>query len=164
MQVGQIEWIELLDQVAVSRHDVTVGRRITGIRRHWRKTNADTLAAPDRNHGLGDFQGQSSAVFDGAAVSVRALVGGVAQELVEQIAVGGVHFHAIETGALGIFGGQFVLLDDPWNFRGLQCARHRHLDKTFFGVRAAFSFDGRGRHWRSAVELQLNTGKTPHVP
>ncbi|MNN34333.1 hypothetical protein D3C81_1481360 [compost metagenome] len=74
------------------------------------------------------------------------------------------HFDAIEPGLPGILGGEFVLLDDSGNFRGLKRARHRYLDKTFLGIRAALSLDGRGCDRRFAIGLQLDTGKTPDVP
>ncbi|MNP23469.1 hypothetical protein D3C76_1161800 [compost metagenome] len=83
MQIGQIEPVKLLNQVTVSRHDIAVGRRITCIRRHWRKTDADPVTAPDRNHDFGDFKRQPRPVLDGATVLVSALIGGVTQELVE---------------------------------------------------------------------------------
>ena len=74
------------------------------------------------------------------------------------------HFYAIKTGSLGVLGGPLVLLDDPWDLRGLQRTRRRHLDKAIFGVGATFSLDRRRRYRRFAVGLQLDTGKTSHVP
>ena len=45
---------------------------------------------------------QPRAVGDAAAVGVGSLVGAVAQELVEQIAVRAVHLDAVEARALGV--------------------------------------------------------------
>ncbi|MNN54553.1 hypothetical protein D3C81_1693760 [compost metagenome] len=113
MQIGQVEPVELLNQVTVGRHDVAVGRRVTRIGCHWRKADANPVTAPDRNYGFGDFKRQSSPVLDRTAIAVSALIGGIAQKLVEQIAVGRMDFHTIKTGSLCIFCRMPVLLDDP---------------------------------------------------
>ena len=42
-----------------------------------------------------------------------AMVGGIAQELVDQIAVGAVHLDAVEAGGDRIAGGVGIIADDP---------------------------------------------------
>ena len=62
-----------------------------------------TRSAPQTSiDGFQDFEHQTRAVLDRAAIGTGALVGAVAQEFVEQIAVGAVDFHAVEAGGLGI--------------------------------------------------------------
>jgi hypothetical protein len=43
------------------------------------------------------FEKETCALLDRAAVAVGALVGTIAQKLVDQIAIGTVHFHAVKT-------------------------------------------------------------------
>jgi hypothetical protein len=87
--------------------------------------HADAAGAPDFDRGVGHFQQQARTVFQGAAVVVGALVGAALQELVEQVAVGAVDFHAVETGGLGVLGTGAVGVDDVGDFSGFQGARGR---------------------------------------
>ena len=76
---------------------------------------------------LGDLERQPRAVRDAAAVGVGALVRAVAQELVQQVAVGAVQLDAVETGGLRILGALAELLDDAADLAGLERARGRDL-------------------------------------
>ena len=58
------------------------------------------IGADGAAHGLDRLDAQAQAVRQPAAVAVGALVGVVRQELVEQVAVRAVQFHAIEAGRL----------------------------------------------------------------
>jgi len=66
----------------------------------WCQVYTDTAGAPDFDRRVGHFQQQAGTVFQGAAVVVGALVGAALQELIQQVTVGPVDFHAVETGAL----------------------------------------------------------------
>ncbi len=76
---------------------------------------------PDRRHDLG---GETHAVLDVvAAVAVLATVGFGPEELIEQIAVGGMHLHAIDTDLLGHEGAAHEgLLDVVQFFEGRRAA------------------------------------------
>src|SRR6266850_3425021 len=65
---------------------------------------------------LCDFQHQSGAVLDRAAVSVGTLVGAVLGELIEQIAVGAVDLDAVETGFDRVHRTALEALDDAGDF------------------------------------------------
>ena len=65
-----------------------------------RQPDADAVGAPDAGHRLDHLDQEARAVLDAAAVVVGALVGAVAQELVEQVAVGAVDLDAVEAGRL----------------------------------------------------------------
>jgi len=76
-------------------------------------------------HGLHHLEQETHAVLDGAAVGVAAVVDAVAQELVDEVAVGAVHLDAVETGLDGVSRGAAVLLDDARDLRRGQRARRR---------------------------------------
>ena len=68
-----------------------------------REMHADAIRAPHVDTCVGDFEQQTRAVFNGAAVLVGALVGAVLKELVDQIAVRAVHFDAVEACGFRVF-------------------------------------------------------------
>jgi predicted O-linked N-acetylglucosamine transferase (SPINDLY family) len=85
---------------------------------------ADALRAPNGDRRVHGFQHEPGAVLDGAAVGVRALVGAVLQELVEQVAVGAMQLHAIEAGRQGVLSRAAVVGDDAGNLFELQGPWH----------------------------------------
>ena len=74
------------------------------------------------------------AVGDGAAVGVAAVVQAVAQELLEQVAVGAVRFHAVEAGGDGVTRGGAVVGHDARHLVAAQRARRRHGFEAAGGV------------------------------
>jgi len=78
--------------------------------------DADAIASPNGRHCIDHFLEQPHAVDDSAAVVVCPVVGAILKELVEQVAVGAMHFNAIEAGCLGIPGREFVFGNHTGNF------------------------------------------------
>src|SRR4029077_70445 len=79
------------------------------------------------------------AVLVGAAIRLRL------EELVDQVAVGGVNFNAVETGFLRSKGGSPVVVHDPRNLGGFQ--RPWDFVRLFASGRVDFwliDLDGRG--------------------
>ena len=72
----------------------------------------DADGAANRLDHLGD---EVQPVVDRPAISVGSVVGAVAQELVDQIAVGAVDLDAVETGPDRVAGGSGIVADDPGN-------------------------------------------------
>ena len=62
--------------------------------------------------GADDFEREAGAIFEGAAVLVGAVVGERGEELVEEIAVGGVDFDKVEAGGAGAVGGGYEVGGD----------------------------------------------------
>ena len=85
--------------------------------------NADFVATNGGNNGLHRFQGKARLVFDAAAVFVVALVAGIGEELLRQVAIGGVEFDAIESGFDGIFCRSGVIGNDLPDFGAREFTR-----------------------------------------
>ena len=66
--------------------------------------------------GLGDLKDQAGAVGEAAAVAVGAFVGGLGEELGEEVAVGAVQFDAVVAGFVEEFGGVGEAGDDVVDF------------------------------------------------
>ena len=64
------------------------------------------IGADGSAHALDDFRGEAGTLLKGsAAVAIAAPIGGRPEELIDQIAVGGVNFHRVETEPLGVGRG-----------------------------------------------------------
>ena len=85
--------------------------------------HAHAVGAPDGDDGIGDFQHETGAVFDRAAVVVGAVIGGVLEKLVDEIAVRAVDLDAVEARGLGVFRALPIGLDDGRDFLERQRAR-----------------------------------------
>ncbi len=101
VEVDEAEAVQLLDQIEIGRapdcrrpcHRTVVDGR---------KADANALAAaPDLGYGFRYLDDDAGAVLEGAAVAVGTQVGFVGEELLQQIAVGGMNLDAVEAGVLG---------------------------------------------------------------
>src|SRR6185437_2530364 len=126
--------------------------------------HADTLAAPFASYRFHHFNDNPGAVYGAAAIAVAALVGLVAQKLIEQIAVGGVHLDAVETCRLGVGGSLPVLLDNSRDFRRLQRARRDVRLHAFERPGLSGGRNRRRRNRQRAVGLQRWVRDAPDVP
>ena len=70
------------------------------------------VSRPLGTNGVDDLQGEACAILKAAAISVSALVGERREELVEQIAVGGVNFYGVVAGLEGPTRSQGEGVDD----------------------------------------------------
>ena len=129
----------------------------------WCQVHADATWAPHVDSCIGHFQQQPRTVFQRAAVLVGTLVGAALQELVQQVAIGAVDFHAVETGGLGILGSAAVGLDDVGDLFGFQGARGRVLAQRAHQADVAFGLDRAGRYGQFAIEV-AGVGDTANVP
>jgi len=111
VEVGELERIELFGEEGVEGDGIGVGAAVEGI--EGGDADADAVAAPDLDDGVEDFEKEAGAVFDGAAVRAGALVGTVAEEAIEEVAVGAVDF---EAGGLGIGSGVAKAFDNAGEF------------------------------------------------
>ena len=92
------------------------------------------------------------------------MVAAVAQELVDQVAIGRVHFHAIETGVDRIAGGSPEVLDECRDLFDAQRAGLGYIFETVGGEGLALGTDRAGRHRHFAFRQQAGVGNAAHVP
>ena len=74
--------------------------------------NGDAVVSPDGDECGDDLEQEASAVFDGAAVLVGAVVAVVLKELIDEVAVGGVQLDTLEAGVFRSLGGAAIVFDD----------------------------------------------------
>ena len=84
------------------------------------QVHSHTLASPDGNHGVGDFQHQTGAIFHRPTIGVLTVVGFVLQKLIEQVAIGAMNLDAVKTGPLRILRTLALSSDNAWNLLQLQ--------------------------------------------
>ena len=82
--------------------------------------HADPVGGPDGRDGFDHFLQEAVTILDAPAVLVRAVVRLRLEKLVDQVAIGGVEFHAVEPCLLRSLGGSPVVLHDPWNLGRFQ--------------------------------------------
>ena len=163
MQIAEAEPVERAHGGGERLRRIAVGNVVEGeIGR--RQVHAGALAAPYARDRLHDFDEKARAVLGAAAVGVAAAVGLVAQKLIEQITVGGVHFDAVEARRLGVRGALPVLRDDAGNLRGLQRARRDVGLHAFERPRLTGRRDRGRRHRQCAAGLQRGMRDAPDMP
>src|SRR3990167_6719331 len=127
------------------------------------QVHAHTASAPDFDCRIGDFQQQARTVFQAAAVAISALVGAALQELVEQVTVRAVDFHAVKAGGLGVFRAHAIGLDDIGDFFGFQGARGDEVLHRAYQADVTRRLDGARRDRQLTVQVD-RVGNAPDVP
>src|SRR5579859_2358631 len=89
-------------------------------------THGDAIVAPYRGDGMNDLHQQTSAVFRRTTIAVDALVGTVLQELIDQIAVGGVQFDTVKTGCPGTLRTLAEFFDNAGYFTDIKSTVRRY--------------------------------------
>ena len=163
MDISEIEGIELFHRVAIRRLRIAVGTDIVG-GRHRREPYANTIAAAFLGDGLGDFQKQAGTVFKRAAIDVGALIGTVAQKLLDQIAIGGINLDAVEAGRKRASRRLAILRDDIGHFVSLQWTGCDARLKACFGEGLDVGTNRRRCDRQRAVRLQRRMGNPPDMP
>ena len=162
MQISQLVSVELLRDGFKRRLRRAVGDVVEGIDR--RQADTDTTRLPDRQHRLGHFAQQASAVLNRTAVGIAPPVGPIAQKLIDQVAVGGMDFDAVESRGFGIGGGAPEILDQRRQFANGQRPRRHERLHTLFGVDLSGRLQRRGRHRQAAVGQRQRMRDPAHMP
>src|SRR5262249_8758527 len=124
MQIGQPQLAQAIRQKVVGSLRIAIQRRVAGRARDGRKANADSIRAPAFRDRLDALHRQTRAVLHGAAIAISPLVGAVADELLEQVAVGRMDFDTIEAGLLRPTSSVAVVRYDAGYLFSPERARH----------------------------------------
>ena len=130
----------------------------------WRKTDPNPIGTPNLNNGLCDFEGETAAVGYGAAIRVGAMVGAAAEELVEEIPVRVMNFHAVEASLLGQFRPVDIFGNDSGNFGDFEGPWGDVIDHLFSIKDLSFGSDGGGGDRKNSVGLKAGMGDATDVP
>jgi hypothetical protein len=110
-----------------------------------------------------DFAQQADAILNCATIIVVTEIGIVAQELIEQIAIGAVDLDPVETGGHRVTRGVYVVADQARNFVESQRAGLDIILLAFDRVGITRRFrGGRGDRLRAAQKVRMD--KAAHMP
>ena len=113
VKIGEAVFVELLDDVLVEGRGVGGVDVVEGA--GWGEAEGDALG-PFGGHCVEHFEQKASAILDGTAVLVFALIAVFGEELVDQVAVGPVDLNAIEASFACGLGGLAVVFDGEVDF------------------------------------------------
>jgi len=97
VEICEAEPVQMLCNVVEECGRVAVRHRVPRAARS--NSHSDAIAAPHRYHCFHYFHQEAGTVFDRPTIGVSALVATILQELIGQIAVGGVKFDSVKTAA-----------------------------------------------------------------
>ncbi|MNH25591.1 hypothetical protein D3C79_855930 [compost metagenome] len=126
MQVRNFFLLQVGSRFQNCRQNVRASHATCG--QKWSNTNRCAVGTHFIDHGIHDLFKKTQAVFPRAAVFIRAHVRGGAHELVNQVTVGSMHLHAIETCRHGVTRSFAEVVDDVVYFVTAQCTRRRAFD------------------------------------
>src|SRR5262245_24961623 len=129
-----------------------------------RDAQARTLGANGSSHRVDDLEQEPHAVLDAASISVGALVGAVAQELIDQISIRAMHLDAVEAGRKSVTCPLRILRYDTGDLRRLKRAWRRDRLEAVRREGPCVRPDGRRGNRQGAAGLKRGMGDTPDVP
>ncbi len=91
------------------------------------------------------------------------MVGAIAQELVDQIAIGAVQLHSVKACFLGVLSRAAIIADCARNVLTRHFARGDIFLLAHWRVRFARRLGRAGRKWRLTIE-EIGVNDPPHVP
>ena len=159
-----------IGKVRVFFHQADVDPVLVGATEQRRKAHAQALRPHHLAHRFDNLAQQAQAIVQRAAVLILTEVGMGRDELVNEVAVGRVNFHAVEPGVQGIARSLGVVPDQLFDFQRGQGTRDGWLHQfppTRPGFNEGFGLQRRQRrraHRGSTVRLQRVMGHPPHVP
>src|SRR5262249_15546746 len=141
---------------------IAVGNIILPVLR--RDAQAGTLGTNRSAHRVDDLKQEPRTVLDAAPISVGALVGAVAQELIDQISVRAMYLDAIEAGRKRVPRSLRILRDDAGDLRCLKRAWRGNLLEAI--CREGFCIRPYGGRCdrQGTAGLEGGMGDAPNVP
>jgi hypothetical protein len=113
---------------------------------------------------LGNFDRETATVGHGAAIRVGAMVGSAAEELVEEITIRVMDFHAVEASLLSKFCSVDIFGNDSGNFGDFEGPWGDVINHLFSSKELSFGPDGRGGDWKNSVGLKAGMGDATNMP
>jgi hypothetical protein len=162
MQVGEAPFRQLRRHAVEERLRVRVGDVVLHILGGYADANARTANA--RRDRIDHLDEKADAVLDAPAIPVGAPVRAIPQELVDQVAVRGMHLDAVEAGGESVTRRLSVLLDDAGYLFCPQCARRRDRLEASFGKCLRLGPDGGGCKRQAATWLERRVRDAPYMP
>ena len=127
-----------------------------------RETNAYPGHSDFGAHPLQHVRHEAQPVLDRTTVLVGAEVGAVAQELIDEIAVGAVDLDAVEAGLDRVARRSGIVADNPLDFVVVESARRNVGLLAFVGMSEVWRFRRRGTYGPATAEIWMN--EASHVP
>ena len=162
MQVTEPEARQGTRRAAERLHGVRVAHIVEGTGRGEPDTHP-TLT-PDPDDRLSDLPEKANAVHERAAVAVAPVIRGVAQELIDQVAVRSMDLDAVEPGLFSAPGSVGELRHDPRDFMRLERPRRDEGRPAPGRDSLPRRLDGRGRDRQRPAGLHGGVRDAPHVP
>ena len=131
---------------------IAVGDVVLSVLR--RDANAGALRAHHRDDRVDHLEQEPHAIFDAAAVSVGALVGAVAQELIDEIAVSAMHLDAVEARGHRVLRPLRILRYDARDLGDVERAGRGDRLEAFCRIGLPVRPNGGGRHRQRATRLE----------
>ena len=131
---------------------IAVGNIVLAVLR--RDANPGALRSNFGSDRIDHLEQEARAILDAAAVSVGALVGAVAQELIDQIAVGAMHLDAIEPCVHRVPRRMRILGDNGGDLGELECARFRNRLEALCRERLSLGLERRRSDRQRASRLE----------
>jgi len=128
------------------------------------KSDPYPVGSPNLDDCLRDFEGQTATVGHGTAIRVSPMVGPVAEELVEEVTVRIMNFHAVEPSLLGEFRPVDIFANDSGDFGDFESLWGDVIGHLFTRKDLSFGSDGRGGDWENAVRLKTGMRDATDVP
>jgi len=118
VEIGEAKPVQLLAKV--SKQSLRIAVRHPVPCSTWPDPHCDAIAARTDASASTSSNRKRERFFDGAIISVSALVAAVLKKLIGQKAVGGMQFDAVEAGSLRPLGSLTIVLDDAQDLRNIQ--------------------------------------------
>src|SRR5262245_48817242 len=129
-----------------------------------RDAQTRTPGANGSSHRVDDFEQEPHTVLDAVSISVGALVGAVAQKLVDQISVRAMHLDAVEAGRKRVPRSLRILRDDAGDLRCLKRAWRRDRFEAVRRKGSCVRPNGGWGNRQGTVGLEGGMGDAPDMP
>ena len=152
MDIGQTVTCQFLNHIIEQWLRIGI-RSIVGGRDRG-QANADLSSTNSFRHSIDNFKQETSAIFDRAAIFITTLIAARTQELIDQVTICSMDFHAVKSGNFNrILRSSGIIRYDPWKLTLFQCTRFGSWCKFARPIRVNEISLGVGRDRRRSHRL-----------